>query len=244
LKNAAAVLISLLALAMLVVISVPLSLAAQTVEVETLMLDTFGDSYPTVYSQNPLTNGSTYVITVEGTWSPWAAGYWLDQANPPAGAYEEAPMYPSNGGTGRVGYDPFWGFAHIFGLDYTGSLPTASGLRMSLDNGALWVTSIRPTNDVYNPSHKYDVRVTGEGENMGFRIIDAEAYDNYGTLKITISSEQQSEQTSGGFPLEYILAVLGVVAVIVVLLVFVVLRRRKPRTQQPAQDNYDIIQTP
>ena len=36
---------------------------------------------------------------------------------------------------------------------------------------------------------------------------------------------------TGGFPLEYVLAALGVVAVIAVLLVFVVLRRRKTRTQ-------------
>lgn len=230
-KNTTVVLISLLAFSMLIVISAPL-ISAQPAELETLMLDAYGDSYPTVYSQNPLTNGSTYSITIEGTWSPWAASYWLDQANPPTGPYEEAPMYTSNGGTGRVGSDPFYNFAHILGLDYTGpSLPAKSSLRMSLDNGASWVTSIRPTNDVYNPLHKYVVRITGEGENMGFRIIDAEAYDNYGTLKISISSEQLSEPTAGGFPLEYILAVLVALAIIAVLLILFVLKRRKRGTQ-------------
>jgi len=218
----------MLSMLLLVVFS---SAQAWAVEVETLSLDTNGDSYPTVYSQSPLTNGSTYIITVEGTWSPWAASNWLDQVDPPAGPYEEAPMYSSNGGTGRVGSDPFWNFACIYGLDYTGwsSLPVKSSLRMSLDNGASWVTSIRPTNDVYNPLHKYDVRVTGEGENMGFRIIDAEAYDNYGTLKIIISSEQLSGPTAGGFPLEYILVAIGAIAIVAALLVFFVLKRKKPK---------------
>jgi hypothetical protein len=53
--------------------------------------------------------------------------------------------------------------------------------------------------------------------------------DNAGSLQVTI--EKQTVVTStGGFPLEYLFAALGIVAVVAVLLVFVVFRRRKQKT--------------
>jgi hypothetical protein len=171
--------------------------AVQATGNETLWHDNFGDYYPTDFSQNPLINGTRYVITVEGTWSPWGASHWLSVDDPPVGAYEEAPMYLGNGGTGRVGMDPFYAFACIYGWDYASglgwsSLPTPGSFRISLDNGASWTTSIRPENDVYTPTHKYELKVVGKGENIGFRTIDTEAYDNYGMFKIVIAPEQTS----------------------------------------------------
>lgn len=175
------------------------STSAQTIENETLWLDTYGGGYPSVYSSNPLMNGTTYLITIEGTWSPWSASDWIDEDDPPVGAFEEAPMYPSSGGAGRVGLDPFWGFACVFGSDYASenmgwtSLPAKSAFRISLDYGSSWSTSIRPSIDLYSPTHKYKVTVVGEGENIGFRIVDAQANDNYGTLKIVIEGDQDAD---------------------------------------------------
>jgi hypothetical protein len=173
------------------------SATVQAIENETMWHDNFGDYYPTDISQNPLINGTRYVITIEGTWSPWGASHWLSVDDPPVGAYEEAPMYLGYGGTGRVGADPFYGFACIYGWDYANamgwsSLPSPVGIRISLDNGASWIDTIRPDNEVYNPTHKYDFTVVGKGERIGFRTIDADAYDNYGKFKIAIAPEQTS----------------------------------------------------
>jgi hypothetical protein len=173
------------------------SASVQAIESETLWHDNFGDYYPTDFSLNPLADGKTYVITVEGTWSPWGASHWQSVDDPPVGSYEEAPMYLGNGGSGRVGMDPFWAFAIIYGWDYANgmgitTLPSPGAFRVSLDNGVSWTTSIRPESDIYTPTHKYEFKVVGKGENIGFRTIDADAYDNYGMFKIVIAPEQTS----------------------------------------------------
>jgi len=176
-----------------------ISTSEQSIESETLWLDAHGGRYPSVYSSNPLMNGTTYLITIEGTWSPWSASNWTDEDDPPIGLFEEAPMYPSSGGTGRVGLDPFWGFACVFGWDYASenmgwtSLPAKSAFRISMDNGSSWSTSVRPSIDLYSPVHRYNVTVVGEGEKIGFRIIDAQANDNYGTLKIVIENDHDTD---------------------------------------------------
>jgi hypothetical protein len=171
------------------------SASVQAIENETFWHDNFGDYYPTDFSQNPLINGTVYVVTVEGTWSPWGAGHWMNVDDPPVGAYEEAPMYLGYGGPGRVGADPFYAFACIYGWDYAlgmgwTSLPSPVGIRISLDFGASWTDSIRPENEVYNPTHKYEFKVVGKGERIGFRTIDSDAYDNYGMFKIVVAPEQ------------------------------------------------------
>jgi len=69
------------------------SAALQAIENETIWLDSFSwYDRPIVYSQNPLINGSNYVVTIEGTWSIWGSGHWQSVDDPPVGAYEEAPM--------------------------------------------------------------------------------------------------------------------------------------------------------
>ncbi len=96
-----------------------------------------------------------------------------------------------------MGMDPFWAFAVIYGWDYANGLgitvlPSPGAFRISLDNGVSWTTSIRPESDVYTPTHKYEFKVVGKGENIGFRTIDTDAYDNYGMFKIVIAPEQTS----------------------------------------------------
>ena len=113
-------------------------------------------------------------------------------------------MYLGNGGSGRVGADPFYAFACIYGWDYANgmgwtSLPSPVGIRISLDNGASWIDTIRPEIEAYNATHKYEFKVVGKGERIGFRTIDTDAYDNYGMFKIVVAPEQVSPSAPQNF---------------------------------------------
>ncbi len=208
---------------------------------EEIWLDTYTSAgeYPTVFSTNPLEAQKSYKVTIQGTWSNWPSTHWTSQDDPPVGSYEQSPMYPGQDGgekTGIVGQDAFWGFACVFGEDYTRDmnwwpLPGKFWLKISLDNGASWTSSIRPTNDVYTATHNYEIIVAGQDAKIGVRIPDLAADDNYGLLKIRV--ESYSEDTSipaGGLPLGLIIALILVIAIVAVLLIFIMLKRRKPRS--------------
>jgi hypothetical protein len=170
-------------------------------ENETVWLDAYRDpANPIAWSQTILANGTTYKITVEGTWSNWGSQVWYNLDDPPVGPFEAAPMYPGLGGekTGPVGADPFWMFAIIFGEDYAIAqnwwpLPTTFGFRIDLGGESGWTSSIRPDPDVYSPTHIYEVTVVGKGEIIGFWLPDYESSDNYGMFKIVISPSMDTD---------------------------------------------------
>ena len=171
--------------------NVAASPSAQANNTETMWFDTYSSNSPPItnYSTNPLDDGITYTITIEGTFSLWSASTWLQDPQP-VGPFENAPMYPSLAGddrTGRVGEDAYWGFACVQDWYHGQPLPSAwACLQISLDSGASWDGNKRPVDDVYNPLHKYELMVIGEGNVIGFRLYD-EAIDNYGMFKIVIS---------------------------------------------------------
>jgi hypothetical protein len=184
------------------VMDVAALLSEQANNTETIWLDTYALSFPNAWSQTTLANGTTYKITIEGTWSNWGSQAWYDADDPPVGPYEEAPMYPSPGTeTGRVGHDPYYMFACIFGEDYAQQwgnwpLPAKFGFRIYLGGDGDWDSSIRPIPDVYNPAHEYEVTVVGKGEKIGFMIWDSESGDNYGMLKIVINPDKDTDGDS------------------------------------------------
>jgi len=180
-------------------------IADQPIENETFWLDTYGLDVHVDYSQKKLLDSVTYRITFEGTWSGWPQNWWTDGV-PPVGPVEDVPMYPSQDGgekTGKVGADPFWGFAYPQGENYARSigawpLPAKwSTIFITLDKGASWAEDppIRPATDAYNPLHKYEITVVGKGEAIGFCFDDTKTVDNCGMFKIVI--EPQLNDTDG-----------------------------------------------
>ena len=173
----------------------------QTNDIEEIWLDSYSNiGYPTCYSQNPLTKNRPYKITVEGTWSNWPTGHWLDEDDPPVGPIEGAPMYPGQGGgekTGTVGLDPFWMFACIWGDDYARDngwwpLPAKIGFLASFDGGTSW-NPLHPIDGAYSPAHEYESIVVGKDDQIGFKIPDSGANDNYGMFKITIEGDKDTD---------------------------------------------------
>jgi len=85
--------------------------------------------------------------------------------------------------------------------------------------------------DFLIPSTGLSVKVPQNAKYLFMSPWDSFYPDNTAPSSIKATIEKQVSEPTDGFPLEYMLAAIGVVAIIAVLLVFVMLRRRKPRTQ-------------
>ena len=82
------------------------------------------------------------------------------------------------------------------------------------------------------PSTGFSTKVPQNAKYLFISLHDSWYPDNTSPGPITVTIEKQASETStGGFPLEYILAALGVIAIVAVLLAFFVLKRKKQRTQ-------------
>ncbi len=161
---------------------------------ERLMLDTNeasadGAAGP-VRTERRLRPRSRYRVTVQGTFSFYPASMWL---TPPVGQAvcgkpESAPMFTLPGQpTGPVGFDAETMFA----------LPTTPEHCDRLNLPRPWknfqMTAGRRfthpgTGQRSKPkrSHRYSYRVRGLGRPLRLRLVDSEASDNYGLLKVTV----------------------------------------------------------
>lgn len=81
------------------------------------------------------------------------------------------------------------------------------------------------------PSTGFSIKVPQNAKYLVVSLYDSWYPDNTSPGPITVTIEKQASEPTGGLPLEYILAALGLVAVIAVLVVFVVFKRRKSKTQ-------------
>jgi hypothetical protein len=82
------------------------------------------------------------------------------------------------------------------------------------------------------PSTGFSIQVPQNAKYLFVSMIDSWYPDNTSPGSIAVTIEKQSNKSAGGFPLEYLLAALGIVAVIAVFVVFFVFKRRKPKTEE------------
>jgi len=155
-------------------------------------LDTYrqNNSHPITATGPTLDNGTTYVITVTGTWSYWFAQDWQTYGTCAGSAPDDMPMFPSPGTTnGLVGDDAAWHFAGPQGgLSDCGTPPVEGpSLEVSLDDGSTFddLQVIDP-GTAPNPSHTYHMLVIGQGQGIAFRFYDEKTVDNYGIVKFTV----------------------------------------------------------
>lgn len=143
-----------------------------------------------IRTERRLQRRARYLVTVQGTLSYYPQPMWL---TPPAGQVvcgrpEPRPLYPSPGRpNGPVGLDAEMMFAlptrpaHCGRLD----LPTpwknfqvATGSRFTHPGTG---RRTRP-----NRTHRYSYRVQGRGRPLRLRLLDSDATDNYGQLKVVV----------------------------------------------------------
>jgi hypothetical protein len=169
--------------------------AANTSGERPLVLDAYSprqhSSAPPVSSPSPLARGRLYVATVRGSVSFYAAIDYVAIQAPfrvMCGAPERAPMFSSAGGSGQVGTDAEF----IFALPLIGRscaharLPRPyANFQANLGNG--WShPSVLSAQTLVKPSrsHTYEFALTGAGKPVSFRLVESDARDDYGSLRI------------------------------------------------------------
>jgi hypothetical protein len=172
-------------------------------EAATLEVNDTLDSYsvhkavaPVFTSDNALSSGQTYQVSVQGTYSAYNAALMApgQRGWTMCGTPIDAPLFPTPGVTnGRVGQDP----AFIFATPEPGRGCPAKDLRarrrallaFSTDGGTTWLT---PTADgapsTPTTDHTYTYTVTGAGQPLKIKIVDSNYADNYGRLTIDIAN--------------------------------------------------------
>jgi hypothetical protein len=109
-------------------------------------------------------------------------------------------------------------------------VPGAINAGDDFDTGQTWFSDENtdiPEDFQITPSTGFLILVPQNAKYLFLSMLDSWYPDNTSPSPIAVTIEKQA----GGFPLEYLLAVLGIVAAIAVLVVFIVFKRKKPRTQ-------------
>ena len=143
-----------------------------------------------VRTQRRLQRRARYRVTVQGTFSFYPESMWL---TPPTGQVvcgtpESSPMFTLPGQpTGPVGFDA----ETMFALPTTPAhcdrlkLPRPwKNFQMAAGGRFTHPGSGRRTKP--SPTHRYSYRIRGLGRPLRLRLIDSEATDNYGMLKVTV----------------------------------------------------------
>jgi hypothetical protein len=145
-----------------------------------------------------LVAGQQYTVTVQGTFSPWAAS--LMSATPTngwamCGTPADAPLFPTPFITnGRVGSDAEFEFAQPqlgrrCSAKLAAKLPHAQHyLAFSTDGGSTF-TEIDPQGSPTTPTsdHTYTYTVTGDDHPLQMVLLDRNFNDNYGQLQISVA---------------------------------------------------------
>lgn len=143
-----------------------------------------------VRTQRRLQRRARYLVTVQGTLSYYPQALWVA---PPVGQTvcgrpDPHPMFPSPGQpAGPVGFDAETMYAlptrpaHCDRLD----LPTSwKNFQIATASRFTHPGSGRRTRP--NRAHRYRYRIQGSGRPLRLRLVDSEASDNYGRLKVTV----------------------------------------------------------
>ena len=133
---------------------------------------------------------SRYRVTVQGTFSFYPASMWL---TPPAGQEvcgkpESAPMFVLPGQpTGPVGFDAETMFALPTTPEHCDRLNLPRPWKnFQMTAGRRFTHPGSGQRSKPKRSHRYSYRVRGRGLPLRLRLVDSEASDNYGVLKVSV----------------------------------------------------------
>jgi hypothetical protein len=142
------------------------------------------------------------------------------------------------GGSDYVPVTALWGVFsstnELLPVSEADRVPGAIDAGVDTDTGETWFshenTNI-PEDFEISPSTGFSIEIPQNAKYLFISVRDSWYADNTSPAPIHVSIEKQASETAGGFPLEYILAALGIIAVVAVIVVFLALKRRKPKTQ-------------
>ena len=141
------------------------------------------------------------------------------------------------GGSDYVPVTALWGVFsstnELLPVSEADRVPTAIDAGVDTDTGETFFSHEKtdiPEDFEISPSTGFSIEIPQNAKYLFISVRDSWYPDNTSPAPIHVSIEKQASETASGFPLEYILAALGIIAVIAVL-VFLMLKRRKPKTQ-------------
>jgi hypothetical protein len=163
-----------------------------------------GLATPAVRTTQRLTSGKLYVAAVQGTISYYGAlNYRFPQLpfTRVCGKAGQAPMFPSAGGSGKVGDDA------QFVLSYLSAKPCAVAVPQQWRNfqsntGLAWghPTVITPQPlTAPTANHLYDYALIGAGQPAAFRLLDSDTGDNYGSFEISVRLAVPADCDGNGY---------------------------------------------
>jgi len=137
--------------------------------------------------------GALYVASVQGTFSYYGAINYADPQPPWSilcGTPAAAPLFPSAGGSGKVGFDA----EYVFARPWTAPLCAAAKLPVHWINFQMKTGAggwAHPTplvaTTVPTATHTYEYAVVGQkSHKVSFRLYDIDTRDNYGSLVISL----------------------------------------------------------
>jgi len=152
-----------------------------------------GAKYTPPASSHTKLKSALYVAFVQGTFSYYGAINYSDPQPPWSilcGTPALAPMFPSAGGSGKVGFDA----EYVFARPWTAPLCAKAKLPVKWINFQMYSGSgawSHPTPLVATTaptaSHSYEYAIVGEkAHNVKFRLYDIDTRDNYGSLTISL----------------------------------------------------------
>lgn len=147
---------------------------------ETLLLPSWATS---VSSSNPLPDGVTCLVTVQGTYSAW--NEVLDQGSPEADAqFPSTPPSVVRVST-EVGVDADTIFA--WPSDHPHSPGHDTDFQIDLGSGFSHIEPVGGPYTTPQSGHFYQYHLLGQGSPVSFRVNDVNKNDDYGALQIMIS---------------------------------------------------------
>jgi hypothetical protein len=123
----------------------------------------------------------------------------------------------------------------LLSVSETERVPGAINAGDDFDTSETWFSHENtdiPEDFQITPSNGFLIQVPQNAKYLFISMLDSWYPDNTSPSPIAVTIEKQTSETVGGFPLEYVLAALGIVALIAVLVFFFVFKRKKPETQE------------
>ena len=110
-------------------------------------------------------------------------------------------------------------------------VPGAIDAGEDVDTGETWFSKENtdiPEDFEITPSTGFSIIVPENAKYLFVAMLDSWYSDNTSPGPLSVTVTKQGSETTGGFPLEYVLAAVVVVMVVAFVLVFLMLKRRKP----------------